>query len=77
MIKIELDQEQRYFLNGKVVHAVWIFIIKRGETSIGKVELDSSGNVSFDFRQTSLSVDLLKEILPHLEQHLTKYRKEV
>ena len=77
MIKIELDQEQRYFSNGKVVNTVWTFAVKRERMLIGNVELDSNGNVGFDLKCVSLSIDLLKEILPHLEQHLTKYRKEV
>jgi len=77
MIKIELDQEQRYFSNGKVVNAVWTFVVKREGIPIGNVELDSNGNIGFDLKRVPLSIDLLKEILPHLEQHLTKYRKEV
>jgi len=69
-VEIYLKREERYFdKEGKVTSSVLMFDVYRGDSYVGTVEMDTWGCLSFDLT-VSLSIPLLKQIIPRLEKYL-------
>jgi len=67
-----LTKEERFFdKEGNVTSKCLLFEVMREGSFLGTVEMSSSGSLVFDLN-TRISVPLLREVLPQLEEYLNE-----